>query len=217
MELERSENTRIVELYRTQNEVLDTQNRQCMDKIASMETSQKENLTELRELREENLSLKQSNGGYNIADIQNGEMIQALQRQIETKTTDLERMASEMGKTNEKLNETKTQWVLAKDQLRLVEEALREVRSAKQEDEQRWLTELDSCKKRLREVETSVAKKDEMLDDLRFTNRSLTAEIAELKKDSACMGQMLEDEVTKVDRIAERERNLHLSQTELKI
>ena len=126
-------------------------------------------------------------------------------------------MASEMGKTNEKLNETKTQWVLAKDQLRLVEEALREVRSAKQEDEQRWLTELDSCKKRLREVETSVAKKDEMLDDLRFTNRSLTAEMAELKKDSACMGQMLEDEVTKVDKIAERERDLHLRQTELKI
>ena len=99
----------------------------------------------------------------------------------------------------------------------MVEEALREVRGAKQEDEQRWLTELDSCNKRLREVETSVAKKDEMLDDLRFTNRSLTAEISELKKDSACMGQMLEDEVTKVDKIAERERNLHLSQTELKI
>ena len=96
-------------------------------------------------------------------------------------------MASEMGKTTEKLNETKTQWILAKDQLRLVEEALSEVRSAKQEDEQRWLTELDSCKKRLREVETSVAKKDEMLDDLRFTNRSLTAEIAEIKKERALL------------------------------
>ena len=56
-----------------------------------------------------------------------------------------------------------------------------------------------------------------MLDDLRFSNRSLTAEINELKKDSACMGQMLEDEVTKADKIAERERDLHLRQTELKI
>ena len=44
-------------------------------------------------------------------------------------------MSSEMGKTTEKLNETKTQWILAKDQLRLVEEALSEVRGAKQEDE----------------------------------------------------------------------------------
>ena len=45
MEIERSENNRIVELFRTQNEVLDTQNRQCMDKIASMEKAQTENLT----------------------------------------------------------------------------------------------------------------------------------------------------------------------------
>ena len=182
-----------------------------------METAQTENLNEIKELREENLKLKQSNGNYNLGDIQNNERIQALQRQIESKTTDLEHMSSEMGKTTEKLNETKTQWILAKDQLRLVEEALSEVRGAKQEDEQRWLTELDSCKKRLREVETSVAKKDEMLDDLRFSNRSLTAEINELKKDSACMGQMLEDEVTKADKITERERDLHLRQTELKI
>ena len=45
----------------------------------------------------------------------------------------------------------KTQWILAKDQLRMHDEALKEVRSAKQTDEQRWLSELDSCKKRLRE------------------------------------------------------------------
>jgi len=36
-----------------------------------------------------------------------------------------------MGKVREELCDTKTQWVLAKDQLRLHDEALREVRAAK--------------------------------------------------------------------------------------
>ena len=55
------------------------------------------------------------------------------------------------------------------------------------------------------------------MEQLRFSNRSLTAEVNELKKDSACMGQLLEDEVTKVDKIVERERALHFSETELKM
>ena len=37
MELEREENTRLNQLYRTQNEVLDTQNRQYADKLESLE------------------------------------------------------------------------------------------------------------------------------------------------------------------------------------
>ena len=55
------------------------------------------------------------------------------------------------------------------------------------------------------------------MEQFRFSNRSLTAEISELKKDSTCMGQLLEDEVTKVDKIAERERALHYGETELKV
>lgn len=52
---------------------------------------------------------------------------------------------------------------------------------------------------------------------MRFTNRSLTVEVSELKKDSACMGQLLDDEVTKVEKIAERERELKLGETDLKM
>ena len=73
-------------------------------------------------------------------------------------------MASDLGKTREKLNDTQTSLVLAKDQLRLVEEALKEIRGSKQEEEQRYLSELNSCKKRLREYESSVSKKDELLE-----------------------------------------------------
>ena len=41
--------------------------------------------------------------------------------------------------------------------------------------------------------------------------------MSELKKDSACMGQLLDDEVTKVEKIAERERELKLGETDLKM
>jgi len=82
-----------------------------------------------------------------------------------------------------------------------VEEALAEVRAAKREDEKRWRSELCSCKKYVRELETKSKRSDELLDQLRYENRSLATEVAELKKDSACMGQLLEEEVTKVDRI----------------
>ena len=78
-------------------------------------------------------------------------------------------------------------------------------------------SELTSCKKQVREQESSLNKKEELLEQFRFSNRSLTAEICELKKDSTCMGQLLEDEVTKVDKIAERERALHYGETELKV
>ena len=54
-----------------------------------------------------------------------------------------------------------------------------------------------------------MVKRDEKLEELRFTNRSLVAEVTELKKDSACMGQLLEDEAGKVDKLAERERVVH--------
>ena len=73
-------------------------------------------------------------------------------------------MAEDMGKLREQLNDTKTQWVLSKDQLRMFEEALREVRAVKQEDDQRWRTELESCKKRIREFDESVTKKDETIE-----------------------------------------------------
>ena len=78
-------------------------------------------------------------------------------------------------------------------------------------------SELTSCKKQVREQESSLNKKEELLEQFRFSNRSLTAEINELKKDRTCMGQLLEDEVTKVDKIAERERALHYGETELEV
>lgn len=46
----------------------------------------------------------------------------------------------------------------------MFEEALKEVRTVKQEDEMRWLTELESCKRRLAEFDESVTKKDETLE-----------------------------------------------------
>lgn len=76
----------------------------------------------------------------------------------------------------------------------MIEQALLEIRAAKQEEEQRLKSELTSSKKQLREYETGAHKKDQLIEELRFANRSLTAEVVELKKDSACMGQMLEDE-----------------------
>ena len=51
--------------------------------------------------------------------------------QVEVKTKDFENMASDLGKSREKLNDTQTSLVLAKDQLRLVEEALKEIRGSK--------------------------------------------------------------------------------------
>ena len=54
-----------------------------------------------------------------------------MKAQVETKTTEFENMASDLGKTREKLSETQISLVLSKDQLRLVEETLNEIRGAK--------------------------------------------------------------------------------------
>ena len=62
-------------------------------------------------------------------------MIVALKAQLAARTTDYESMASDMAKIREKMSETQTQYTLSKDQLRMVEEALKEVRASKQEDE----------------------------------------------------------------------------------
>jgi len=90
-----------------------------------------------------------------------------------------------------------------------MEQALLEVRAAKQEDELRWVRELDSNRKRIAKADDRIKRSDELIEELRFQNRSLASEVAELKKDSACMGQMLEDETSKVDKITERERAVH--------
>ena len=52
MELERQENTRLVDLYRTQNEVLDTQNRLYSDKFESLEKVLADKESQLKELRD---------------------------------------------------------------------------------------------------------------------------------------------------------------------
>ena len=61
IELERSENERLVQLYRTQNEVLDTQNRQYADKVEALEASLKTTDSQLSNLREEFFSLQEAN------------------------------------------------------------------------------------------------------------------------------------------------------------
>ena len=91
------------------------------------------------------------------------------------------------------------------------------MRTVKEEDEQRRLADLTNCKKRLLELDSFVAKRDKQLEELRFINRSLAVQVTELKKDSACMGQLLEDEVGKVENLAERERVVHQAETELKM
>ena len=136
---------------------------------------------------------------------------------MESKAADLSSTSEELGRVREDLAETKTQLHLAKDQLRMVEDFMKQVQASKQEDEQRWLFELDSAKRRLREYESTQSKHDVLVEQLRFANRSLTAEVAELKKDSACMGQLLEDESGKVEGIADRERALNFEKIDLKM
>ena len=140
-----------------------------------------------------------------------------LTQKVDDKSSDNKEMVTTLGKLREELSDTKTQWTLAKDQLRLQEEALRTVRTVKEEDEQRRLADLTNCKTRLLELDSFVAKRDKQLEELRFINRSLAVQVTELKKDSACMGQLLEDEVGKVENLAERERVVHQAETELKM
>ena len=51
-----------------------------------------------------------------------------------------------------------------------------------------------------------VGKKEAEIDELRFENKSLKTEVAEIKKDSDCMGRLLEDEMNKGSKLDERER-----------
>ena len=66
IELEREENDRLVQLYRTQNEVLDTQNRQYSDKLSELEASLAENNKLLEELRTDNITLTQANAAHKV-------------------------------------------------------------------------------------------------------------------------------------------------------
>ena len=217
IELEREENDRLVQLYRTQNEVLDTQNRQYSDKLSELESSLAENNKLLEELRTDNITLTQANAAHKVQEVNASDHKQYLTHQMESKAADLSSTSEELGRVREDLAETKTQLHLAKDQLRMVEDFMKQVQASKQEDEQRWLFELDSAKRRLREYESTQSKHDVLVEQLRFANRSLTAEVAELKKDSACMGQLLEDESGKVEGIADRERALNFEKIELKM
>ena len=88
----------------------------------------------IKALREENLGLKQANSELTLSETQHKELLLAMKEQVEKKTKDFENMASDLGKTREKLSETETSLVLSKDQLRLVEEALSEIRASKQEE-----------------------------------------------------------------------------------
>lgn len=126
-------------------------------------------------------------------------------------------LSDELVQTREKLSECEIQHVLAKDQLRLVEEAFAELRDVKQDDERRWLQEQDLTRKRITELDQSVQKKDDQLEELRYANRSLTAEVAEIKKDTTCMGQMLDEETKKVDKLSDRERVVRQAELDLKI
>ena len=59
MRIEREENDRLVNLYRTQNEILDTQNRLNQDKAQSLEAAVEARDKEIAELREDTLSQAQ--------------------------------------------------------------------------------------------------------------------------------------------------------------
>ena len=57
------------------------------------------------------------------------------------------------------------------------------VREAKREDELRWKKELETYRGRLNQLQMEVGKKEAEIDELRFENKSLKTEVAEIKKD----------------------------------
>ena len=120
-ELEREDNDRLVQLFRTQNEVLDTYNRQYEDKIVDLEATLLNKDKALRDLRDENLNLAQLKANHAVGDLSTKEYIADLKLQLEGKTSNYDSLAAEMAETREKLEDTKLQHVLAKDQLKLVE------------------------------------------------------------------------------------------------
>ena len=89
-------------------------------------------------------------------------------------------------------------------------EALTDVRDAKHSEEIRWKAELDTYRSRLNQIQTEVGKKEALIDELRFENRSLKNEVTELKRDSECMGKMLDDEVQRGTKIDDKERSVKL-------
>ena len=89
------------------------------------------------------------------------------------------------------------------------------VREAKHDDELKWKNELETYRKRLNQIQMDFGKKEAEIDELRFENKSLKAEIVEIKKDSDCMGKMLEDEMNKGNKLDERERQIKKSEQDV--
>lgn len=85
------------------------------------------------------MHLTQINADQTLANHSQQDYIDSLKSQVDLKSKDYALLASDMAQTREKLSDSETCHILAKDQLRLVEEALVEIRASKQEDEQRWL------------------------------------------------------------------------------
>ena len=90
------------------------------------------------------------------------------------------------------------------------------VREAKREDELRWKKELETYRGRLNQLQMEVGKKEAEIDELRFENKSLKTEVAEIKKDSDCMGRLLEDEMNKGSKLDERERLVRQTEQDVK-
>ena len=61
-----------------------------------------------------------------------------------------------------------------------------------------------------------MGKKEALIDELRFENRSLKNEVAEIKRDSECMGKMLDDEVTRATKVDDKERSVKLLEIDVK-
>ena len=89
-------------------------------------------------------------------------------------------------------------------------ETLADVRDSKHTDETRWQAELDTYRTRLNQIQSEIAKKEALIDELRFENRSLKNEVAEIKRDSECMGRLLDDEVTRAAKVDDKERAVKL-------
>ena len=90
------------------------------------------------------------------------------------------------------------------------------MREAKREDELRWKKELETYRGRLNQLQMEVGKKEAEIDELRFENKSLKTEVAEIKKDSDCMGRLLEDEMNKGSKLDERERLVRQTEQDAK-
>jgi hypothetical protein len=61
-----------------------------------------------------------------------------------------------------------------------------------------------------------VAKHEQQLDTLRFENRSLKYENAEIKKDSAFMGVLMDEEAKKAKQVEDKALKTRVLETELR-